>query len=76
MVRKMILQIHVYFYAYTFTEVKFILLSMYTLLITFLYVMLNTCNLSHVFFFTGKLYEWFNSCVLNSEIQTACFKIC
>lgn len=35
----MILQIHVYFYAYTFTEVKFILLSMKTLLITFLYVM-------------------------------------
>lgn len=39
MVRKVILQIHVYFYAYTFTEVKFILLSMFTLLITFLCVM-------------------------------------
>lgn len=39
MVRKMILQIHVYLYAYTFTEVKFILLSMFTLLITFLCVM-------------------------------------
>lgn len=35
---------------------------------------LNTCNLSHVFFFTGKLYEWFNSCVFNSQIQTACLK--
>lgn len=39
MVREMILQIHVYFCAYTFTEVKFILLSMYTLLITLLFVM-------------------------------------
>lgn len=32
-----------------------------------------------MFFFSllsCKLYEWFNSCVLNSEIQTACFKIC
>lgn len=72
MVREMILQIHVYFCAHTFTEVKFILLSMFTLLIT------CTCNLSHVLFslVSCKLYEWFNSCVLNSEIQTACFKIC
>lgn len=39
MVREMILQIHVYFCAYTFTEVKLILLLMFTLLITFFCVM-------------------------------------